>query len=291
MQPARQGVLSGDERRHRVTGRDVTVGGGRYHVWSAGDRHAPAVLLIHGLGWDARRLWEAQMLRLADAGWHVLAPDLLGVGASAPLVAPRPAGGFAADMMAILAAFDLRDCAVVGFSMGGPIALALAALPGTPVRAAAICCSGGPTTTDQSAATEAMIAAASAKGADAFARDQAEAIWHPAWARAHPADVAAFVGWRAAMDQASLFNAFRSNAVAGDPVRPVGCPCVVIAADHDSFVPVEAARRLARDLGDADFVLIENSGHMVPIEQPDAFDAALGAFLERCWPAGVAGHA
>lgn len=264
-------------------GRIVAAPGGRYRLWTHGRAGAPAVLLIHGLGWDARRLWTGTMRRLAEGGFHVLAPDLLGCGGSAPLAAPRPLEDVADDLAALLAAADVGRCAVVGFSMGVAVAMALAARPGSPVEAAVFACGGtGP---EPAAAIEAMLARADALGPRAFAEEQAAAIWHPAYAARHPEEVAAFVDWRAAMDQRSLANQFRSLTLSDlSPALPaIRQPALVIAADADPFASVADAAALAARLPDARLERIDGCGHMAPVEQPDRFDDLVATFLRTAW--------
>ena len=79
---------------------------------------AGTVVLIHGwpLSW---RMWEPQIGPLTEAGYRVVAYDRRGFGSSG-----FPWGGydydtFAADLKDLLEELDLRDVAVVGFSMGG----------------------------------------------------------------------------------------------------------------------------------------------------------------------------
>ena len=76
------------------------------------------IVLIHGwpLSW---RMWEPQVGPLVEAGHRVVAYDRRGFGASG-----FPWGGydydtFADDLQALLTELDLRDAALVGFSMGG----------------------------------------------------------------------------------------------------------------------------------------------------------------------------
>ena len=293
MLPMRPAVSLEDRGPDRISGTSVDLDCGRYQVWSAGNPGDPAVLLIHGLGWDALRLWQDLMLRLSAEGWYVLAPDLLGVGGSSALSSPRHGDRVAGDLIEVLSRLGVRDCAVAGFSMGGTIAMEMAVRAPAVVRAVVLSCCSATRSPERDAATEAMLARAETLGPEAFAREQAEAIWHPDWARSHPESVADFVAWRAAMAQESLFNAFRSNdvrAAAPDP-GVVTIPALVVAADTDRFVPVEEARGLARALPSADFVLIEDCGHMAPIERPEAFGDALAAFLSEHWPPRRAGAA
>ncbi len=84
-----------------------------------------AVLLIHGHTLD-RRVWEPVMGNLRAAGLRVLRPDLRGHGLST-----RPDFGYhpshhAADMVAVMDAAGVDAAAVVGFSVGGAVALEMA---------------------------------------------------------------------------------------------------------------------------------------------------------------------
>jgi len=88
------------------------------------------VLLIHGHTFD-RRVWDEVAPPLADSGRRVLRPDLRGHGLSS-----RPDKGFhhshhAADMAAVLDDAGVGPATVVGYSVGGAIALEMAlTMPG-----------------------------------------------------------------------------------------------------------------------------------------------------------------
>ena len=76
------------------------------------------VVLIHGwpLSADA---WDEQSLALAEAGYRVIAYDRRGFGRS-----DKPDSGYdydtlTGDLAGLLEEHDLRDAALVGFSMGG----------------------------------------------------------------------------------------------------------------------------------------------------------------------------
>src|SRR5690349_10271923 len=76
----------------------------------------PVVLLA---GWPLdSRSWEPQLAPLLDAGHRVIAYDRRGFGRSS-----RPAGGYDFDTLAgdldhLLTALDVRDAALIGFSLG-----------------------------------------------------------------------------------------------------------------------------------------------------------------------------
>ena len=85
----------------------------------------PPILLIHGHTLDLR-VWDEVAAFLGDAGCRVIRPDLRGHGSSSV-----PSSGYhwshhAADMAAVLRAAGVDRATVVGFSLGGGVALELA---------------------------------------------------------------------------------------------------------------------------------------------------------------------
>ncbi len=108
-----------------MTLRHVAVGDARYAVRVAGS--GTPVLLLHGFTGTGRS-WDQLARRLRAAGYRTVAPDLLGHGRSDAPVDPtrHDVARQAADLATILAALDAVPAAVVGYSLGGRVALRLA---------------------------------------------------------------------------------------------------------------------------------------------------------------------
>jgi pimeloyl-ACP methyl ester carboxylesterase len=53
-----------------------------------------------------------------------------------------------------------------------------------------------------------------------------------------------------------------------------------MVGELDAATPLDLARALADGIDGARFVLLPGCGHCPPLEQPDAFLEAIGAFLE-----------
>ena len=84
--------------------------------------------------------------------------------------------------------------------------------------------------------------------------------------RASPAGVAAALG-----------------AMAGRPdmtasLADIRVPTLVVVGEHDVISPVEEMRGIAERIPGAEFVVIPGAGHMSPLENPAAFNAALENF-------------
>jgi len=61
-------------------------------------------------------------------------------------------------------------------------------------------------------------------------------------------------------------------------IAGISAPALVICGTEDKMMPPSASEQIARSLPGAKLVLIEGAGHMVMMEQPQAFNAALQDF-------------
>jgi pimeloyl-ACP methyl ester carboxylesterase len=59
----------------------------------------------------------------------------------------------------------------------------------------------------------------------------------------------------------------------------IACPTLVLAAAEDRIMPLEEARALAAAIRGARLEVIEGSGHVLVVEQPDRFVRECLAFL------------
>src|SRR5882724_7591662 len=117
---------AGIRSRYIDNGNDV-----RMHVLEAGfeDGNRPCVVLLHGFP-ELAYTWRNQLLPLAGAGFHVVAPDLRGYGRSAvaPVrfdddVLPYSLLSRVSDVLGLVRALGYRKvAAVVGHDWGGPTA-------------------------------------------------------------------------------------------------------------------------------------------------------------------------
>ena len=84
----------------------------------------------------------------------------------------------------------------------------------------------------------------------------------------------------AANDKAAYKAA--TGAILGWSVRDrlgeIRCPVLLIASDMD-YTPVSAKEAYLAEIPGARLMVIENSRHAVAIDQPEAFNAAVGEFL------------
>lgn len=107
---------------HADHSRFAEVDGVRVHYQEAGNVTDPAVVLIHGFS-SSTLVWSRVFLRLAAAGFRVLAIDLLGYGYSGK---PR-SGQYTIESQArmvagLLATLGIEQASLIGSSYGGAVA-------------------------------------------------------------------------------------------------------------------------------------------------------------------------
>jgi 3-oxoadipate enol-lactonase len=83
-----------------------------------------ALLLIHGLG-SSGADWALQV-RALEGRFRVIVPDLPGCGHSRPLRGDCSIPNFAASLWALLDHLEIKQCNILGFSLGGAVALEMA---------------------------------------------------------------------------------------------------------------------------------------------------------------------
>jgi len=67
-----------------------------------------------------------------------------------------------------------------------------------------------------------------------------------------------------------------------DALPRLTVPCIVIAGERDRLTPPSHARRIAEALPQlVRLVVLPDTGHMAPLEQPDAVTEALAELVEK----------
>ncbi|BAP43805.1 3-oxoadipate enol-lactonase [Pseudomonas sp. StFLB209] len=236
------------------------------------------VLLLHGLG-SSGLDWEYQIPALA-AQHRVITLDIRGHGRSDKPRERYSIKGFSADVEALIEHLHLEPVHVVGLSMGGMIGFQLAVDHPQWLRSLCIV-NSGPQVKVRSANEVwqwfkrwslarllSMQALGQALGKLLFPRpDQADLRRKIAerWARndkrAYLASFDAIVGW-GVQERLSRIN----------------CPTLVISGDRD-YTPVAVKQAYVKLIRNARLVVIENSRHATPLDQPEAFNRTLLQFI------------
>ena len=111
---------------HADYSRFVEVDGVRVHYQEAGRAEAPPVILVHGFA-SSNLVWSKVLLDLAEAGFRVIAPDMLGYGYSGkPREVDYTIVSQARMVVGLLKQLGIDRADLVGSSYGGAVAATIA---------------------------------------------------------------------------------------------------------------------------------------------------------------------
>ena len=251
------------------------------------------VVLIHG--WPlSGRSWESQVPALVEAGHRVVTYDRRGYGNSS-----QPWGGYdydtlAADLDVLLQHLDLREVALVGFSMGGGEVVRYIARYGTDRVAKAVLAAAVPPylyksdDNPEGGLDDATIAAfQEGMKADRLAfLDEFTTNFFSAGSqlkvsepqREYARDIAAFASPKGTLD---CYAAFARTDFRAD-LEKITVPTLVIHGDSDAIVPFEVSgKRSAEAIANAELVVVKGAPHGFNASHANEFNGHLVRFLAR----------
>lgn len=239
------------------------------------------LLLLHGHAFD-RTMWEPQIEHFVALGWRVVAPDLRGFGESEVTPGIVYTGEFAADAMGLLDQLGIESAVVLGYSMGGQVAMEIQHAYPQRVRALVIV-DTVPQAEDLAGKRRRNVTADRliAEGMHAYAADVLALMIAGYNVQELPAvadKVRSMIRNSPAAGSAAAMRGRADRRGFSETLAAVTVPALVIAGADDAFDGGAAARMNAL-MPHSTLVVIDGAGHTPSMEQPAAFNAALEGFL------------
>ncbi len=234
------------------------------------------LLLLHSLLTDRNSF--APVVPALARGHRVSLLALPGFGASA---AAGPSIEDYADRVAEFVATLPGRPHVVGNGFGGFVALALAARHGARIDRLVLADTGAAFSEAGRAPFRAMAEAVESRGMGAIVETAVRRIFPERYLAAHPQATAERRAVLLQANPAHFATACRALARLDlrAALRNITNPTLVVVGALDAATPPELARELAAGISGARLVEIPDCGHCPPLEQPNAFLAAVEPFL------------
>jgi pimeloyl-ACP methyl ester carboxylesterase len=235
----------------------------------------PTLVFLHYWGGSART-WDLVADRLAGRG--MLAVDFRGWSRSSGLAGPYTLRGLADDTLAVIADAGVTDYVLVGHSMGGKVAQLIAATRPAGLRGI-ILVGSGPAKTAPHVTPEYQEGLSHAYDSDesvAGARDNILT------ATELPEAVKAQIVTDSRASSGAARTEWPLRGIAEDiteHTRMISVPALVVAGQNDHVEPADVLLdNLVPYLSGADFTVIPNTGHLIPLEAPADLVDAITAF-------------
>ncbi len=276
----------------------VGVGDVELHVHERGSGR-PLVALHGGPGLDGS-VWFPALEPLAAEGWWLIAPDLRGNGRSDSGDPARwTVSQMADDVEMLLGALDLVEPVVMGWSFGSFVAQSHMArhdsaagyvLVGTVADPSALQEVGDRLASFEPPHLRDQVTASWEREATVETADELAALIHDQLPF-HLADPEGPLLARLIAEDAVVYRpeVLRHFATGGDyglvdqraALARSDTPVLVVSGAHDRTTPAASAHALATALRAGEEVVLGDSAHFLPYEEPAAFLAALRRFLAR----------
>lgn len=237
------------------------------------------VVLVHAIGCD-HRMWDSLAASLAPSH-RVIAVDARGHGRSPVPARPYTLEQLADDVVALLDRLGIERADYVGLSMGGMVGQALALRHPSRLGRLVIACSTSSYGPEGRPNWQARIKAVEQGGLEAIRDMVGSRYFSDGFRAAHP-DIVKTVMDRFVQTPREGYLGC-CDAIAGlDYAKDLGriqAPTLVIAGEIDAGTPPAMSETIARGIPGAKLVVIPGAAHLAAVEAPEAFNAAVGAFL------------
>jgi pimeloyl-ACP methyl ester carboxylesterase len=248
-----------------------------------GDKRRRTYVLLHAFPIGAS-LWEPQMRSIPE-GWRLVTPDLRGFGGTTELdtLSGLSIGDYAQDVIDLLAELGVARAVIGGCSMGGYVAFALyQAAPKLFEGLVLANTRAGADSPESRANRRSMLALVDREGPSGIARDMMPKLLGRTTRDTNATAEATIRRLIKQQSPVAIKTAIHRMMLRPDSMpllAQITVPTLVVTGEEDDLIPVDESRKMAAGIKGAKLVIIPGAGHLANLEQPEAFNAALNAFL------------
>ncbi len=241
------------------------------------------ILFLHSFGHN-KNMWFCQLNHYRQQGYRVIAPDMPGHGDSSFDPAMLTVDQIAQSYGEFLDKLGIDKVILAGISIGGYIALRMWARRREQISALILCSTKAEADSEEiKGRRRAQIESIEKNGLEHFVvtgapkrlspKVLAEKPWVLDWVKMMNFTVSAEA------NAATL----RAMAVKEDDtatLATIDVPALVLSGSDDMFIPKDAAGKLNNGIRNSVHHVIDNAGHVAVLEQPEAVNQRIDAFLE-----------
>jgi len=259
----------------------LKTGDGRFSYEAAGDPALPPLVFLHGIG-GAARGWRVQLEAFSDR-YRTIAWDMPGYGGS-PLLASVSIATLADALRDFLGQIGAKKPILVGHSIGGMIVQQLL-VQSPDIPAAVVLAQTSPAFGKPDGDWQKEFIGARLGPLD---RGETMVSLAPALVSELVGDDPDIRGMELARDcMAAVPEAtYRATMLAllgfdqRGALKNIAVPTLVLSGSKDKNAPAPMMAKMASYIPSATYVELEGVGHLVNLERPATFDAALDSFLK-----------
>ena len=239
----------------------------------------PSVVLLHGFG-EAGWVWNRQFNTIQ--GFQLVVPDLPGSGRS-EMIEDMSMESIANSIFQLLQELNISQCTMIGHSMGGYITLAFAENYPLLLKSFGLFHSTAfADTEEKKAGRKKSIETIEEKGVDSFLKNFIPNLYGNVFKQDKPGEIENHLTQVVGLSKAAIIAYLQSMIQRPDRtsvLKQNKMPVLFVLGRNDSVIPFNDMLTLASMPDIAYIHVLESSGHMGMIEEPDESSQILNNFL------------
>lgn len=241
------------------------------------------VVFLHGFPVN-KHMWHNQEAYLMSQ-YRVLAMDLRGFGNSTLDDDQFMIETMADDVIALLDHLKLRQAVIVGFSMGGFVALRVAERNPERVQSLVLIDTSSKAPSDNGKiGTADELIQVKTKGLYDYSVSFAHEALCNATLISRPEITQFLVDMSTGASIKGVGGALIAMAARSDTTEALAsfkAPVLILVGDQDQILPLEDSKLMLSKLPQAKFAIIPGAGHFTPVENAAVVNSQLGSFLSE----------
>jgi pimeloyl-ACP methyl ester carboxylesterase len=237
----------------------------------------PWLVLVHG-AWTNHKWWRF-IIPTLSRHFRILCFDLRGHGKSTKLQTPYSVKGFASDLDAIMSYFEIDECVLIGWSLGGCIAMQYCI--DAPKKVKALVLISTRSKKDFKMMLEILLFKYLARLHVVSFEEQIIKRFHMMFLPKTPTKI---VDWatqellRASKDFFLIADSFLNWKLSGE-LRDIKIPSLIITGDKDALVPKKFSAKIQKELPSGKLVVLKNCSHVAILDRSKETCKAIQEFL------------
>jgi pimeloyl-ACP methyl ester carboxylesterase len=252
-------------------------------VFTNGNPNKKPIVFVHGFPLD-HFMWDKQVEFLSN-DFYCVRYDIRGLGVSPAGDGQFTMESFVDDLESVIDELKLDKPVLCGLSMGGYISLRALERMQEKFSAVILC-----DTRSEADGNEGKLKRAAAvkriniEGLAPFVKDFITNCYGENYKQNHKAELEKRIAKSIQFDPAGVKGSLIAMHGRNDTteyLNKINIPALVICGEEDTLTPPAVMKSMAEKIAGSEFVVIKNSGHLSPVENPEEVNKAIAEFLNK----------
>lgn len=252
-------------------------------VITDGDKEAKPIVFIHGFPYD-HTMWKKQINYLSES-YYCISYDIRGFGESTNFDGQHTMEMFVDDLEMIIDEMKLDKPVICGLSMGGYISLRALERFQNKLFAAILCDTRSQADDNQGRLKRAAAIKRINSGEQKeFVKEFITNCFGENFKQNFFDELQSIIEYSQTFEPKGIKGGLLAMLSRTDTttfLEKIEIPTLLICGKYDTLTPPSVMKDMYHKIKNAEFVEIQNAGHISPIENPDEVNSAITKFLKK----------